>query len=79
MDSKDMDKSIVCGFFGPPCIWTVTRAAPKCFDVRLGLRGKVSEMLCTVLCTTTVVHSDKHTRVTSSLKTDCKVLDFWCF
>ena len=21
MDSKDMDKSIVCGFFGPPCRW----------------------------------------------------------
>ena len=20
MDSKDMDKSIVCGFFGPPCM-----------------------------------------------------------
>ena len=20
MDSKNMDKSIVCGFFGPPCI-----------------------------------------------------------
>ena len=32
MDSKDMDKSIVCGFFGPPCRASRGKNASSCID-----------------------------------------------